>query len=114
MHYANVLQGFAVDWEDCKDLKEEDTLTASAIIDKDYDREVIKWAPIFKDCLLCTFDHVGPLIYVLREDETVLYEAYDPLQVNTTTGVINSYFRKSGSLQDELVVRLPHTGPIYK
>ena len=51
---------------------------------------------------------------MVREYITVLDEAYDPLKVNITTGVVNSYFGKIGSLQDELVARLPHTGPIYK
>ena len=78
------------------------------------DQKVIKWAPIFKDCLSRTFGHNGPLIYVLSEDAAVEEESPDPLQINDATGVINSYFGRSGSLQDELIARLPHTGPIYK
>ena len=56
----------------------------------------------------------GPLIYVLREDSAIPEEALDPLDVDATTGVVSSYYGKSDSLQDELTVRLPHTGPIYK
>ena len=114
MHYANVLADFKVDHEAYKALKEDDAPIAPSINDKDNDRKVIKWAPIFKDCLSRTFGHRGPLSYVLREDAIVLDEAYDPLKIDTTTGVINSYFGLSGGLQDELVASLKHTGPIYK
>ena len=51
---------------------------------------------------------------MLREDSNVPDEAADPLNLDETTGVVNSYFGKSGSLQGELAARLPHTGPIYK
>ena len=51
---------------------------------------------------------------MLREDSAVPDEAADPLNVDETIGVVNSYFGKSGSLQDELAAKLPHTGPIYK
>ena len=51
MHYANVLQDFKVDFEAYTSLKEDDAPKAPSINDKDNDRKVIKWAPIFKDCL---------------------------------------------------------------
>ena len=51
---------------------------------------------------------------MLRVNLAVETEVLDPLNVNDTTGVVNSYHGKSGSLQDELEMRLPHTGPIYK
>ena len=111
MYYANVLQDFKLDWEAYQALKEEDAPKAPTINDKDNDRKVIKWSPIFKDALSRTFGHTGPLIYVLRENVAVEPEALDPLNVNDTTGVVNSYHGKSGSLQDELYMRLPHTGP---
>ena len=114
MHYANVLADFKVDREAYKALKEDDAPKAPSINDKDNDRKVIKWAPIFKDCLSRTFGHNGPLIYILRDDAAVEDEALDPLQVHATTGAVTSYYGKSGSLQDELIARLPHTGPIYK
>ena len=114
MHYQNVLAGFKADWEAYMELKKDTAPEAPSIMDRDNDRKVIKWAPIFKDCLSRTFGHRGPLSYVLRDDATVLDEAYDPLKSDATTGVINSYFGLSGGLQDELVSRLKHTGPIYK
>ena len=114
MHYTNVLQNFKVDWEAYQALREEDAPKAPSINDKDNDRKVIKWSPIFKDALARTYGHHGPLIYVLRENVAVETEAEDPLDADATTGVVNSYHGKSGSLQDELAARLPHTGPIYK
>ena len=89
MHYANVLAGFKVDWEAYVELKKDTPPEAPSIKDKDNDRKVIKWTPMFKDYLSHTFDHRGPLSYVLHEDETVIEEVYDPLKVNTTTGVVN-------------------------
>ena len=114
MHYANVLADFKVDHEAYKALKDDDAPKAPSINDKDNDRKVIKWAPIFKDCLSRTFGHNGPLIYVLRENAAVEDEGLDPLGANAATGIINSYFGNSGSFQDELIARLPHLGPIYK
>ena len=96
------------------ELKKDSAPEAPSINDNDNDRKVIKWDPIFNDCLSRTFGHRGPLSYVLYEDTAVTEEAYDPLKVDTTTGVINYYFGFGGSLQDELVVRLPHTCSIYK
>jgi hypothetical protein len=43
----------------------------------------------------------------VREEATVLAELDDPLDAN-------SYFGASGSLIEELIARLPHTGPIYR
>ena len=113
MHYGNVLQDFKVEYEAYIALKDEEAPKAPTVNDKDNDRKVIKWAPIFKDCLTRTFGHKGPLIYVLRDEATVPDQALDPLGTNAA-GTIDSYFGESGSLQDELVARLPHSGPIYK
>ena len=77
------------------------------IVDKDSDRKVIKWSPIFLDCLSRTLGSAGPLSYVLHDNVGVSSEIDDPLLPNT-------YYGSSGSLFDELTARLPHTGPIYK
>ena len=100
MHYTNVLQDFKLEHEGYTALKNPVASKGSVINDKDNDRKVIKWAPIFKDCLTRTFGHRGPLIYVLREESAVPDEALDPLNVDDTTGVVNSYHGKNGSLQD--------------
>ena len=107
MHYTNVLSNFQLEHDDYASLKDQDDPTVPTLIDKDADRKVIKWAPIFRDCLSRTFGSRGPLAYVLRETADVTDEAIDIL-------IANSYFGSSGSLLDELVARLPHTGAIYK
>ena len=49
MHYTNVLYNFKIDYEVYVDLKDEDSLKSPSINDKENDRKVIKWAPIFQD-----------------------------------------------------------------
>ena len=107
MHYTNRLSNFALEWDDYEAVKEQDDPEVPCVIDKDYDRKIIKWSPIFIDCLTRTFGSRGPLAYVLREDPTVPTEVDDPVDVD-------SYYGISGSLLEELTKRLPHTGPIYK
>ena len=114
MHYGNILAEFKIEWDAYLDLKEQDAPKPPTINDRDNDRTVIKWAPIFVDCLSRTYGSMGPLSYVLRENETVEDEVADPLGVEESTGITNSYFGKSGCLHAELTERLPHSGPIYK
>ena len=114
MHYGNILSDFKIEWESYNDLKDKDSPTPPTINDRDNDRKVIKWAPMFQDCLGKIYGACGPLGYVLREDSTVPSKADDPLGVDPTTSAVNSYFGKSGSLHNELIARLPHSGAIYR
>ena len=114
IHYTNVLSGFKIEEEAYAELRKKDEPDVPLINDKDNDRRVIKWAPNFLDCLSRTYGSKWPLVYVLREEVVVPAEANDPLQEDPSTNVINSYFRRSGCLHDELIARLPHNGPIYK
>ena len=107
MHYTNVLSNFKIEWEDYESLRKQDDPDVPSISDKDNDRKVIKWVPIFIDCTSRTYGSRGPLSYVLRDSATVPTEDDDPLQDQ-------SYFGESGSLQEELIARLPHTGAIYE
>ena len=68
MHWNNVLNDFQLEWEDHEALKDQDDPNVPFIDDKDSDRKVIKWSPIFLDCLSCTFGSAGPLSYVLCDD----------------------------------------------
>ena len=106
MHYANVLSNFKIEWESYEELSKQDEPEVPSIVDKDSDRKIIKWVPIFKDCLSRTYGSKGPLSYILRDDPVVPDETDDPLG-------INAYYGKSGSLQAELEARLPHSGPIF-
>ena len=107
MNYANVLSIFKIEHEAYMSLKDDDEPKVPKINDKDHDRKIIRWAPIFQDCLASTFGSRGPLSYVLRDESNVPAEADDPLAPNCYYGV-------SGSLLSELEARLPHDGPIYK
>jgi hypothetical protein len=49
MHYTNVLADFKIEWEDYESLKKQDDPDVPTISDKDNDRKVIKWVPIFID-----------------------------------------------------------------
>ena len=106
-HYTNVLKNFKLEWDTYQDLRKQDEPTVPLVTDKDGDRKIIKWVPIFLDCLSRSYGVRGPLVYILRDDPAVPAEASDPLDAQ-------SYFGASGSLHDELVARLSHVGPIYK
>ena len=107
MHYTNVLSKFKIEWDSYESLRDQDEPDVPLVMDKDADRKIIKWAPIFVDCMSRTYGARGPLSYVLRDDATVPPQADDPLAGD-------NYFGTSGSLMLELVSRLPHTGPIYQ
>lgn len=107
MHYTNILSMFKIEWDDYESLKSQDDPSIPHINDKDNDRKVIKWVPIFIDCLSRTYGSRGPLAYVLRENAEVPDQLEDPL-------LDNSYFGESGSLMEELIARLPQTGAIFK
>ena len=107
MHYTQVLSDFKVEWEDYEKLRKADEPAIPRINDRDAERKVIKWVPIFIDVMSRTFGPKGPLSYVLRENSQVPPEADDPLNAD-------SYYGASGSMMDELVNRLPHTGPVFK
>lgn len=107
MHYKNVLTGFKIDYESYVSLKKREEPDAPKVNDKEKEKKVIKWMPLFEDALSRTFGPRGPLIYVLRTESAVTTEVDDPLQPN-------SHYGNSGSLLEELIQRLPHTGPIYK
>ena len=74
--------------------------------DKDQDRKIICWSPIFLDCLSSTCGSRGPLRYVLRDSTEAPGEEEDLFLLNT-------YYGQSGSLLEELIERLPHKGPIF-
>jgi hypothetical protein len=64
--------------------------------------------PLFEDALSRTFgSNKGPLIYVLRDNVDVPTEVDDPLDPNC-------HYGQSGSMIEELILRLPHSGPIFK
>ena len=85
----------------------EDDPKVHNIGDRDGDRRIIRWAPIFLDNLYAIIGAKGQLNYILRDEPIVPLEGNDPLDQN-------AYYGASGGLADEIVARLPHKGPIYK
>jgi len=114
MHYRNVLSTFKIEYEAYTELKSQDEPDIPKINDRDGDRKIIRWAPIFVDIMSRTYGTRGPLSYVLRDEVEVGPEVDDPLGTDPATGQINSYYGNSGSLHEELISRLPHNGPIYR
>lgn len=107
MHYGNVLTGFKTDYEAYCLLKKQDEPEAPVVNDKDKEKKIIKWMPLFEDALSRTFGSKGPLIYVLRDNAAVPTETDDPLDENC-------HYGQSGSMIEELILQLPHSGPIFK
>ena len=67
MHYTNILINFKVEYEAYEVMKKEDDPTIPKINDRDNDRKIIRWAPIFLDCMEHHYGAKGPLRYVLRD-----------------------------------------------
>ena len=107
IHWTNTLSTFKGDYEVYEDLQKDDDTEVPLISDRHGDQRIIKWAPIFADCLSRTYFHKGPLSYVIRNDKTVPPEGTDPLENN-------DYFGASGGLQEEIIARISHTGSSYK
>ena len=108
MHYNNILAGFKLDFDAYCTLKKQDAPDVPLVYDKDKDKKVIKWAPLFLDAMSRTFGAKGPLRYVLRENAAVPAEAEDPLSENC------HYSATAGSMLEELIRRLPHSGPTFR
>ena len=51
MHYMNVLANFKLEYEAYTSLEENDEPKVPKVYDKDGDRRIIRWAPIFVDAL---------------------------------------------------------------
>ena len=121
MHYANILSNFKVEYDAYEVMRNEDDPSVPKINDRDNDRKIIRWAPIFLDSMEHHYGAKGPLRYVLRENATVLTELEDPLTEHVvanpaagTDAVQGTYYGESGSLVEELIARLPHEGPIFR
>ena len=75
MHYNNVLLHLKIKWKTYEALQKEDDPSIPKINDRDNNRKIICWAPIFLDCMDSTFGAKGPLRYVLCNEATVPPEA---------------------------------------
>ena len=108
MHYVNVLSNFKSDHEGYELLKKGDSPDTPLVNDKDKEKKIIKWVPLFEDALSRTFGSKGPLSYVIRDTVAVPAEVDDPLEPDA------HYSAQNGSMIEELNQRLPHTGSIFR
>ena len=82
MNYLTVLATFKVHHEACLSVKDEDDPKVPKSNDRDNDRKIIHWAPIFKCCLASSHGSRDPLSFSLRDDPEILDESVDPLLAN--------------------------------
>ena len=108
MHYINVLKNFKMEYDSYIEIKDSDSPKIPKVNDRDNDRKITHWAPSFRRALSGHYGTHGPLSYVLRDESAVPAEVDDPL------GAIGYCSDENGSLINELVARLPHSGPIFK
>ena len=79
MHYGNVLSTFNIEWEAYEATMSEYDPKVPKIVDRDGDRRIIRWEPIFLDNLDAIIGDKGPLRYVLRDEPIVPLEGTIPL-----------------------------------
>ena len=72
MNYARDLSKFQVDFEHYEKLKKQDAPTVPMMKNTDKEKMMIRWAPIFEECMSRTFGHQGPLSYVLTYKGTII------------------------------------------
>lgn len=66
MNYTTILSKFKEDYDAYLEMRKQDKPDVPLINDKDQDRKIIKWVPVFTDCCDRTFGTRGPLRYKLR------------------------------------------------
>ena len=114
LHYWDVLAGFKIKrlaYEDIK--KNTDEPKTPLVNEKDGQRKVINWLPIFVDFISQIYGTLGPLSHALRAESEVAPELPDPARPNIISDPIQR-FGSSGSMISELEARLSHNGEIFQ
>ena len=65
MGYTNTLSTFKIEYEAYEKLQKQKAPEVPDVKDSDNDKKIIKWVPIFMDCMSRTYGIKGPLSYVL-------------------------------------------------
>ena len=105
MNYGTVLRDFYTEYEAIQKLEKEDKPDVP-ILHKNTPPH--KWVDSFKDCLSRTFGlRHTPLSYIIRDVVIPVLGTEDPLQQGRAFG-------SSGSVVDELVLRLDHDDSLFK
>ena len=90
MHYINVLGDFKTDYDAYVLLKKQTNPVASLVSDKDKDKKIIKWVPLFDDALSSTLERKGPLVYFVQENAEAPNVGDEPLTANAHYGASGS------------------------
>ena len=106
MHYVNLLGEFKTDYDAYFLLKEKTSPEVTLFRDKDKEKIIIKWFPLFEDALLHIFGRKFPFVYIVRENSEVP-------DVDDDTLTTNEHYGRSGSMLEELINLLLHAGPIF-
>ena len=77
------------------------------INDRDKERNITFWSPIFKDCLSNSYWLLRPLIWIFLEDPMVADESIHPI-------LANWYYGESENFLSALESCLSPEGPIFK
>ena len=105
MNFGSVLTDFYTEYEAIQKLEKEDKPDVPVL---HKNTTPLKWVDSFKDCLSRTYGlRHTPLSYVIRDVVDPVPEEDDPLEPSKSYG-------SSGSVVDELVLRLDHDDPLYK
>ena len=105
MNYTQVLRAFYVEYEALITLSKKDSPDVPTLSKHN---TPIRWTESFRDCLYRTYGvRKCPLLYVIRESAAVPDEATDPL-------LPNKAFGQSGSVVEELILRLTHDDPLFR
>ena len=60
------------------------------VSDKDKEKEIIKWVPLFEDALSQIFGSKGPLVYIVQKNDEVPDVVDEPLIKNAHDGASGS------------------------
>ena len=86
MKYVNILADFKTDNDAYSLLWKQNPPDTRFVSNKDNEKNIIKWVPIFEDALLCTFWSKGILVYVIHESTIVSDVTNDPLDADSHYG----------------------------
>ena len=82
MGYASVLATFKINHEAYVFVKDDEDSKVPKMDDKDNDRKIMRWSPIFNYCISNSCASRGLLYHVLREGPIVPDEIMFPLLAN--------------------------------
>ena len=87
-------------------LKKQTSPEVPLVSNKDKEKKIIKWVPLFEDALSRKFGSKGPLVYIVQYSDNIPDVGDDNLTAN-------AHYGASGSILEELINLLPHAGNFF-